>query len=406
MVVLFSLSLLNAQTLDEDALLLEIVAKQSHELHNQDTLWVGDSALVLCDTIWKQYVHPLCLPLMYIPPTLSFRDKDTTLFGNNSVTANARRYITTKYADLYVSVSDSTRLQTLKVGKTKVQRAIIKDVEQDKLDLQRALRDNNSPWRKQMQVSLQITQNYATPNWYQGNTNAFAMLASAKGFANYRGENISWENSVEWRTGVSTVSSDSLRKLNTTDDIFRLNTKFGYQVHPKWYISTVGEFRTNFWRSWQTNKHTLASTFLTPIRFTLGVGIDYKPIKGLSVNISPATYKMVYALNSDQTRIDVTDYGIPEGEDILNEVGSSVRVDWIWKPVREIILETKFYFFTNYQSVETELELDVDFIINRYLSAKVMLYPRYDSTSDKNSSEKSRMQFKEFISVGFSHIFR
>jgi len=52
------------------------------------------------------------------------------------------------------------------------------------------------------------------------------------------------------------------------------------------------------------------------------------------------------------------------------------------------------------------LELDVDFIINRYLSAKVMLHPRYDSTTEVTSEQKSKMQFKELISIGFSHTFR
>jgi hypothetical protein len=138
----------------------------------------------------------------------------------------------------------------------------------------------------------------------------------------------------------------------------------------------------------------------------MGVGIDYKPIKGLSINISPATYKLVYASVSDSTRIDVTEYGITKGKNALNEIGSSVRVEWKWKPIREIELETKFYFFTNYKQVETELEIDVDFIINRYLSAKLMLHPRYDGTIENVTDQKSKLQFKELISVGFAHTFR
>ena len=90
---------------------------------------------------------------------------------------------------------------------------------------------------------------------------------------------------------------------------------------------------------------------------------------------------------------------------MLNEVGSSLRVDWKWRPLREIIVETNFYFFTNYQRIETELEVNVDFIINRYFSAKLMLHPRYDSTV-VTSDQKTKIQFKEFISIGFSHTFR
>ena len=100
------------------------------------------------------------------------------------------------------------------------------------------------------------------------------------------------------------------------------------------------------------------------------------------------------------------DYGIEAGKNALHELGSSLRVDWKWRPVREIQVEANFYFFTNYKRVETELEVDVDFIINRFLSAKLMLHPRYDSTVELDPDMKTKLQFKEFISIGFSHTFK
>lgn len=390
-----SLDTLLDKALDEDAILLGLVAQQGQELHANDTAW-------------EQYPHPLCIPLMYVPPT--FRAlMDTTeddLYSIDNIRANARRYITQHHSDMYVSISDPKRMKKLQMGHMQVQRAMIKDIEEDLLDKKRALRDQKTNWRRQLNLSLQITQNYATNNWYQGAANAFAMLAGVKGYANYKDEHIVWENSGEWRAGLSTVSGDSLRVIKVTDDVFRLNTKFGFQVHAKWYISAVGEFKTNFWPNYRTNSSQLSTTFLTPIRFNLGVGVDYKPIKGLSVNISPATYKMVYATISDADRVNVSDFGIEAGKNILNELGSSLRVDWKWRPLREIEMEANFYFFTNYQRVETELELDVNFIINRYLSAKLMMHPRYDSTIELAEGQKNKLQFKELISVGFSHTFR
>lgn len=396
------------QTVDDDALLLEIVAQQSHDLHTRDTIYLGDSAIVVCDTIWKHYPHPLCLPLMYVPPRLpALMDTvEEPLHSITALRAAARRYITQNHADYYVSLSDDNRLKKMEMGHVEVQRAIVRDIVEDALDKQRAMKERRTHWRRQLNLSLQITQNYATNNWYQGQANAFAMLVGAKGYANYKNDKISWENNGEWRSGLSTVSGDSLRMINLTDDIFRLNTKFGFQVHKQLYISAIGEFKTNFWNNYRKNTYELSTAFLTPIRFNLGIGLDYKPVKGLSINVSPATYKMVYALANDKSKVNVTDFGIEEGKNILNELGSSLRVDWKWKPLREIEIEANFYFFTNYQRIETELEIDVDFIINRYLSAKVLLHPRYDSTVELNSDIKTKMQFKELISVGFSHTFR
>lgn len=408
-VLLWSAVAVNSQvqTSDSDVLLLELVAQQGRELH-RDTLVMHDSVVVVCDTMWKRYPHPLCLPLMYVPellPSLS----DTTPKNPYSIAAirrNARRYITMYHADLYTAVSDPNRLKDVEIGHGKVQRAIVRDIQEDALDAARALRDMNSPWRRQANLSLQLTQNYATENWHQGAANAFAMLWAAKAFANYNKGNLSWENNAEWRVGVSTVSGDTLRKMNTTDDIFQIYSKFGYQVHKHWYVSMFADFRTNFFPNFQKNSNHLNTTFLTPIRYNMGLGIDYKPLKGLSVNISPVTYKLTYALNTDVERIDVNELGIETGNNMLNEVGSSVRVEWKWRPLREIELETKFYFFTNYKKVETELEIDVDFYINKYMSAKILLHPRYDGTVESTTDDKSRLQFKELISVGFAHTFR
>lgn len=408
-VLLWSAVAVNSQvqTSDSDVLLLELVAQQGRELH-RDTLVMHDSVVVVCDTMWKRYPHPLCLPLMYVPellPSLS----DTTPKNPYSIAAirrNARRYITMYHADLYTAVSDPNRLKDVEIGHGKVQRAIVRDIQEDALDAARALRDMNSPWRRQANLSLQLTQNYATENWHQGAANAFAMLWAAKAFANYNKGNLSWENNAEWRVGVSTVSGDTLRKMNTTDDIFQIYSKFGYQVHKQLYVSMFADFRTNFFPNFQKNSNHLNTTFLTPIRYNMGLGIDYKPLKGLSVNVSPVTYKLIYALNTDVERIDVNELGIETGNNMLNEVGSSVRVEWKWRPLREIELETKFYFFTNYKKVETELEIDVDFYINKYMSAKILLHPRYDGTVESTTDNKSRLQFKELISVGFAHTFR
>ena len=120
-------------------------------------------------------------------------------------------------------MSDPRRMKKMEMGHVQVQRAMIKDLEEDRLERQRALREMKTNWRHQLNLSLQITQNYATNNWYQGAANAFAMLAGVKGFVNYKDDHIVWENSGEWRTGLSTVSGDSLRVIKVTDDVFRLN---------------------------------------------------------------------------------------------------------------------------------------------------------------------------------------
>jgi hypothetical protein len=352
-------------------------------------------------------VHPLCLPLMYIPS--SFRHLgDTTpenLYTSFAICAKALKYITAHHADLYVSISDPTRLKQIEIGKTKIHETFIDDNEDEKLYIKRSADGKRSYWTRSAYMSLQITQNFATDNWYQGSVNAFTMLGNIKAYANYKKESFSWENLLEWRVGVSTISGDTVHKLNTTDDRFQVYSKFGFQVHKKWYVSMFADFKTNLFPNYKKNSHQLNATFLTPLRYSMGVGVDCKIIKGLSFNLSPVTYKMVYAYVGDPSKINIADFGILSNN-LVQEVGSSLRMEWKWKPIREILLDAKFYFFTNYKQIETELEINVDFIINRYMSAKLMLHPRYDGTVDEATEQRSKLQFKEVISIGFAHTFR
>lgn len=142
---------------------------------------------------------------------------------------------------------------------------------------------------------------------------------------------------------------------------------------------------------------------MTPFRFNLALGLDYKPVKGLSVVLSPAAFKLVYA--NDTIRSNYTGFGIEEGKKVLAEVGTSARVEWVWKPLREVALESKLYMYTNYKMVELDLEVACDFIINRFISARVMLHPRFDSSHKTEGEDKAKIQFKELISIGFAHKF-
>ena len=50
-------------------------------------------------------------------------------------------------------------------------------------------------------------------------------------------------------------------------------------------------------------------------------------------------------------------------------------------------------------------EVTCDFIINRYMSARLTLHPRYDSSAIQEGDTHAKMQFKELISIGFAHKF-
>ena len=285
-----------------------------------------------------------------------------------------------------------------------VQRSLVKDAEEDQRDVMRAIRNMHTPWRKEATIIAQMTQNYVSPNWYQGGVSSFAVLSIMKGQIDYYGDRFTWENTGEWRAGGSTAKEDTLRFVACTDDLFRLYSKANYKAVNKLYYSFSAEFETRFFKTYKLNTMALKSGPFSPVRLNLALGIDYKPIDGMSISFSPLAYKMIHV--ADTVNMNKADYGIEAGKKTLNDVGSSIRFEYVWKPVREVALETKLYMYTNYKKVELDLEVNCDFIINRFFSARLMLHPRYDNTVILVGQEKAKMQFKELLSIGFAHKFR
>lgn len=305
---------------------------------------------------------------------------------------------------------DTLREEQLALDEIRLElpKGMIKDPEEDRQDSLRLKRLERSNWRRELNLLSQISQNYVSDNWYAGGNSNFAIQNSVKGMLNYDArKRITWDNTLEWRMGASTVHGDSLRKMNITDDIFRYNTKLGIKFYEKLYVSVSGEFNATLFNTFVPNvgkQEKIKSGWMSPARINLGLGIDYKPIKGLSLLVSPLAYKMIHI--NDTVRMDYKSYGINEGKKTLNELGSSVRVEWQWKPLRELAINTIFYSYTNYKAIELDLEVTADFIINRFLSTRVTLHPRYDSTRIMGEDEKAKIQFKELISVGFAHKFK
>lgn len=353
-------------TVEMDALLLDLVNEQSEALHAADTI-------------------------------------DTLTLAERMRLDSIEREL--HEIDSLRNANEGLVFQTIaKVPTIEVEKSWVKDEVEDRNDLLQAIREMRSPWRREATLMAQVTQNYVTDNWYQGGSSSFAGLGIAKGQISYIRERFTWENTGEWRIGGSTVSADSLHKVNTTDDLFRIYSKANLRIVPKLFTSLSAEIETRLLPTYKSNSMDLKSAPFSPFRFNAAFGIDYKPVKGLSISVSPVSYKVIHIM--DTVRVNPQDFGLDEHQRTQHNIGSSVRVEYLWKPVREVAIESKFYLYTNYQNVEVDLEVNCDFIINRFLSARLMLHPRYDSTVIKEGDTKAKMQFRELLSIGFSHRFR
>ena len=323
-----------------------------------------------------------------------------------------RRNISTTSADLYAYTFDELPdpegnknhiIHAKKLGRIHF---VDSDSEQD-YKKQRIIVEEPKlgPWQHKATALAQFSQNVVSSNWYQGGTNNLSVLGILSGQMNYDDKkSIQWENSAEWRMGFNTVAGDTLRMLSTNDDVIKINSKLGLKAGGNWFYSGSVDFSTQLFSSYKGINSTEKKTaFLTPIRLNIGVGLDYKYKKIFSIMVSPVSFKYIYLNN---TSLDPKLFGINTGDHELTEIGSSFKALFSYAPVREIQLDSKFSFYTNYQKVEIDWEIVCNFTVNRFMSTRISFNPRYDNTVIQKAGDKAAIQYKQLLSVGFSHKFR
>jgi hypothetical protein len=258
------------------------------------------------------------------------------------------------------------------------------------------------PWFHKANALAQFSQNYVSPNWYQGGFSNIAVLGIMTGQLNYDNKkSIQWENNGEWRMGFNSIEGDTIRPLSTNDDVFKINSKLGIKAGGNWFYSGSVDFSTQFFQSYKgVNSLDLKASFLTPVRVNVGAGLDYKYKKVFSLLLSPVSYKYIYV--NDTTRLNQNSFGVKKGQKYLSEVGSSFKAVLSYPMTREIMVNSRLSFYTNYEKVEIDMEIVCNMAINRYMSTRISINPRYDNTV---IGEKAGIQFKQLLSVGFSHRF-
>lgn len=271
-----------------------------------------------------------------------------------------------------------------------------------------------SRWSKGAKFQVHASQNYISSNWYKGGESNLAMTMYAMGYFNYDNrKGLQWDNKAEWKLGLYGMASDSLRWLRVNEDLLRLNSKLGYKAFKNFYYTAECDFQTSLFNTYKSNTYIRSSGPFSPIRMSLSLGMDYKYKSIVSVFVSPLSYKLVYVadmrckdgvLPEENIAYQV---GITDGTRRSNQLGALVRTDFDYDFNESIGMEVHFSFFGNYvgkiKGVEVGCEVIGNFKINRFLSAKVSLYPRYDSTTVPADGGKPKMQFYELISLGFNY---
>ena len=266
-------------------------------------------------------------------------------------------------------------------------------------------------WIRKFAASLQFSQAYVSPNWYQGgnnNLNALASIVYNVKLNDAYHPNLLFETNFQYKLGMNSAPDDSIHAYNISEDILQVNTTFGLKAAKHWYYSLTGQFKTQVLNSYTVNSQDLASAFLSPGELTAGLGMTYtlanaKKTFSMTMSIAPVSYHLITCIND---KLDPTVYGIPEGKKCDNQFGSSFDLTLKWQITHNISLNSHLFSFSDYKSIQADWENTLAFAINSFLTTQIYAHLRYDSQTPRDPDSRwKKLQVKEIFSIGFAYSF-
>ena len=261
-------------------------------------------------------------------------------------------------------------------------------------------------WTVSGDYSLQLFQNFVSSNWYKGGESNYSVLGTVTLQANYNNkQRFRWDNKLEMRLGLQSSRGDTLHAVRASEDLLRYTGKVGLQASKRWYYTFQLIASTQFMHGLKSNDHTIYSAFMSPLTVNPSVGMDYN-VNGLKGNLTGSVHLAPIAYNYTYVRklAMATRYGIEAGRRTKSDFGSEITIDLKWQITKDIRWKTRMYAYTTYKRMLMEWENTFTFVVNKYISSNLFLYPRFDDSA-KRDDHHGFWQMKEYISLGFNYGF-
>ncbi len=220
-------------------------------------------------------------------------------------------------------------------------------------------------WKKGGIYSLNVSQGSLT-NWAAGGDNFSLSVNSLLSlYAFYKKDKHSWDNTFDFNLGYVNTTSLGSRK---NDDRFDLLSKYGYALTSKLNLSGLFNLRSQFFKGYTfpDDVKTFASDFMAPGYVLLSAGLDYKPVKDLSIFISPATARWVIVRDTALSNKGL--YGVEPGKSSTLEFGAFATINYMKEISKNVTYKGRLDLFSNYRKNPENIDVFMSNILNVKLS--------------------------------------
>ena len=262
-------------------------------------------------------------------------------------------------------------------------------------------------WNKGIATTIGFSQ-LSLMQWAAGGAGQLTLNTYADLYANLTKGRVIWANELQAGYGFIESFETGFKK---SDDRLIFDSKLGYKAAEKLYLSAVYNFRTQFAPGFSGDE--LVSDFFAPAYTSLGLGIDYTPVKNVAINFAPLTGK-VTMVRPEELR---TRYGNAADQFARFELGAQLKVDAKLE-VENFKVGTSLVLFSDYLNkplnIKVNWDVNAEAKITKFFSVTLRTNMIYDDnvlvpklkkgTVDQYYDGKG-IQFKELFSIGFSYTF-
>lgn len=296
-------------------------------------------------------------------------------------------------------------------------------------------------------------------NWAAGgDAQSHNLRAFIDANANYQKKSIFWKNRLQLDFGFLYASSKPL--LQKSDDRIYLESKFGYNIAEKLFLSANYDFKSQFARGYDyktpsgtplgeegefstdqwKDARVLKSNWLAPAYTNLAIGLDWDPTNWFSMSFAPLTGGFVIVQDAQLRKaygMSVADesnaaylaakaaYEADKSSANLEALGNfykssrfelgaqlklnfKVTVNDNFKFTSQVVAFTDYLMMNKKDKGYIRLNWDnrIDYALTKFLSLNFITNMIYDSKvmiAGKDGTEKARVQWKESLSIGFTY---
>lgn len=260
-------------------------------------------------------------------------------------------------------------------------------------------------WRTGGLFNLNLSQG-SLKNWSAGGDEfSLSVNSFLNFFAFYKKDRHSWDNTLDLNFGYVKTTSLGARK---NDDRIDLLSKYGYAFKEKLSLATLFNFRSQMARGYvyDNSRRSLTSGFLSPAYILLSLGLDYKPVKYLSIFFSPITSRWLIVHNDSLSAKGA--YGVTPGKKSRNEIGAFASINYLKALNNRVGYKGRLDLFSNYKHKPGNIDLFMSNMFTTKLSKILAASWNVDLIYDDDiklfgpAHNAARMQFKSLIGVGLS----